>query len=211
MNQNIILAMAIIAIAISIGTLAATSSTTDTNPQTGQTLIELKTADEELWNQFVSINESTISREGVLQDMIHGNIELIMKLQEKHEILTPQITELQAAINTTNENFIELPEKPSQRETLNLIVTDLLGNEKEVFRINDPVIITGDHPAPGEKIKYTIWSPSGVAMAWGGYILNPLTDKYYVSWLVPGDREIGTYSVTFSDSEHLDSITFKVK
>jgi len=174
---------------------------------------ELKTTDEELWNQFVSINESTITRELALQKLIDGNIELIITLQEDHETLRAEIIEQQAATKTLSKNQIDIPETTETKRSFYLIVTDVTQNPKDTFRLNEIAYFSGRaDDTSAHSITYRIISPPPTPLElYKSDIAIPDSGTFPIYWIIPPNLESGTYTLQVSDGDFTDSVTFRVE
>jgi len=201
-------------VGLSIGTFAfVATSITDTNPQTEQTLIELKTADEELWNQFVSINENTLNREGDLLELIQNNTESLKIVQEDHQTLSAQVTEQQAATKTLSKNQIDIPETTETKKSFYLKVTDVSQNPKDTFTLNEIAYFSGRaDDTTDHSITYRILSPPPIILQlYKSDIAIPDNGTFPIYWIIPPNLESGTYTLQVSDDTFTDSITFKVE
>jgi len=210
MNQNIPLAIAIIAVALSIGTFAATSMNAI---EVQKDVTELKTTDEELWNQFVSINENTLNREGDLLELIQNNTESLKIVQEDHQTLSAQVTEQQAATKTLSKNQIDIPETTETKKSFYLKVTDVTQNPRDTFRLNEIAYFSGKaDDTTDHSITYKILSPPPFPLQlYKSTIAIPDNGTFPIYWIIPPNLESGTYTLQVSDGDFKDSITFKVE
>jgi len=210
MNQNIPLAIAIIAVALSIGTFAATSMNAI---EVQKDVTELKTADEQILEQFGEYYLLFIDENLGFNMWNLNQDDEITLLKEQLETLQAQITEQQAATKTLSKNQIDIPETTETKKSFYLIVTDVSQNPKDTFGLNEIVYFAGKaDDTTDHSITYRIFSPPPFPLQlYKSDIAIPDNGTFPIYWIIPPNLESGTYTLKVSDDTFTDSITFKVE
>jgi len=212
MIDKVTFGIALIAIILSAGTLVNMAIDNDTNPQTEQTLIELKTADEELWKQFGINFDQYYQTHMNLEDQIETTEQSQNSIISQLEDIQSQVTELQAATKTLSKNQIDIPETTETKRSFYLYVTDSSQNIKNTFGINEAVYFTGRaDDTTHSSVTYKIFAPNQADAIYTSTVGIPAEGTFSIAWIIPSDAVDGTYTLQMCEPRWCDSITFKVE
>jgi len=228
--SNAIPALVILALAISIGVLIATSITTAelSESQVDESDINsihnaIEATDmkylQEVSDIYTYISTSVSTSNQYANDRIDqkiGQYDAILnaKIDEKLSDLQAQITELQAAKETLSENQITLPEKeiPPQKVDFGLRITDNKGVPQESYGTGDVLFISGSADVTTQQaVEITFWDEQGNAVHEKENVGIPINGRFLITFEIPQSAIDGVYSMTITDGKQVDSITFLVE
>lgn len=206
MNSNIVLTISLIAIAISIASIAATQTTSiGANPQINaneQTNI-LQQKDFVALKKFVTSEIDEINIDVIKLDLKTSS-------SERADNLETRMIAVEASIKTLGKTQIKVVTHESEKITFDLKLTDSTALEQDVFRIGNVVYISGDASVTTDNsITIKVRDQEGFVIA-NRSVGIPDEGRFTSVFTVPNNAA-GVYTITISDRFTVDSIRFEVK